>query len=248
MARLGDKTAIITGAASGIGRATARRFVEEGARVVASDLDAGKLSDEFGAVEGVVTVPADVTEPATPDLLVQAALEHFGHLDILVNNAGIVDRFLPVGEMTDEIWDSVLDVNLNAPFRLARRAVPVMLERGAGVIVNVGSIAGARGGRGGAAYTASKHGLRGLTENLSATYAPLGLRSVLVAPGGVETGISLGGEPSELGMATLEKSLVCSVRFASAEELASVILFVASDEASFISGAEIVADGGWTVC
>jgi NAD(P)-dependent dehydrogenase (short-subunit alcohol dehydrogenase family) len=248
MDRLAGKAAIVTGAASGIGRATTLRFVEEGARVLASDLDVGKLGEAFESREGVVAVPADVTEPATPELLVQSALDHFGALDILVNNAGIVDRFLPVGEMTDEIWEQVLDVNLNAPFRLARRAVPVMLEHGSGVIVNVGSIAGARGGRGGAAYTTSKHGLRGLTENLSATYAPLGLRSVLVAPGGVETGISLGGEPSALGMETLEKSLVCSVRFASAEELANVILFVASDEASFISGAEVVADGGWTVC
>jgi NAD(P)-dependent dehydrogenase (short-subunit alcohol dehydrogenase family) len=247
MDRLADKVAVITGAASGIGRATAERFVDEGARVIAADLDGDKLTEAFAGVGAVATVAADVTAPETPDALVRTALDRFSGLDILVNNAGIVDRFLPVGEMTDELWAHVLDVNLNAPFRIARSAVRVMLERGAGVIVNVGSVAGARGGRGGAAYTASKHGLRGLTESLSATYAPAGIRSVLVAPGGVETGISLGGEPSELGMATLEKSLVSNVRFASAEELANVILFLASDEASFISGAEIVADGGWTV-
>jgi len=247
MERLAGKVAIVTGAASGIGRATTKRFVAEGARVVATDVAEEQLAEEFDDVGTVTTVVADVTAGETPDLLVRTALERFSGLDVLVNNAGIVDRFLPVGEMTDELWARVLEVNLGAPFRLARAAVRVMLERGHGVIVNVGSVAGARGGRGGAAYTASKHGLRGLTENLSATYAPSGIRSVLVAPGGVETGIGLGGEPSELGMETLQKSLVCSVRTAAPEELAAVILFAASDEASFISGEEIVADGGWTV-
>jgi NAD(P)-dependent dehydrogenase (short-subunit alcohol dehydrogenase family) len=150
--------------------------------------------------------------------------------------------------MTDELWARVMDINLNAPFRLCRAAIPVMLESGGGVIVNVGSVAGARGGRGGAAYTTSKHGLRGLTENIAAVYARAGIRAVLVAPGGVATGISLGGETSDLGMAALQRSLACNVRIAEPAEVANVILFAASDEASFVNGEEIVADGGWTVC
>jgi NAD(P)-dependent dehydrogenase (short-subunit alcohol dehydrogenase family) len=245
MDRLSGKVAIITGAASGIGLATTKRFIDEGASVVATDLKADVLELQLEG-SGAVPVAVDITDPRAPDLLVRKALEHFGKLDIVINNAGIVDRLLPVVEMTDEVWERVFDVNLKAPFRLCREAIPTMLEAGGGVIVNVGSIAGARGGRGGAAYTASKHGLRGLTENIAAVYAPQGIRAVLVAPGGVQTGISLGGEASEVGMALLQKTLATNVRFATPDELAGIILFLASEEAGFINGAEIVADGGWT--
>jgi NAD(P)-dependent dehydrogenase (short-subunit alcohol dehydrogenase family) len=248
MARLDGKTAVVTGAAGGIGLATVRRFVEEGARVVATDVAGDRLEAALGGEAAVVRVAADITASDTPARLVEAAASLSGRFDVLVNNAGVVDRFLPVGEMTDELWARVMDINLHAPFRVCRAAIPVMLAAGGGVIVNVGSVAGARGGRGGAAYTASKHGLRGLTENIAAVYAPAGIRAVLVAPGGVDTGISLGGEPSELGMAALQRSLACNVRVAQPEEVANVILFAASDEASFVNGEEIIADGGWTVC
>ena len=248
MDRLSGKVAIVTGAAKGIGLATCRRFLREGAVTVATDVEGERLEEALGGEAGVSTVTAEITDPAAPDLLVGAALERHGRLDILVNNAGIVDRFLAVAEMPDEVWERVMEVNLSAPFRLCRRAIPEMMAEGGGVIVNVGSVAGARGGRGGAAYTASKHALRGLTENMAATYGPSGLRAVLVAPGGVETGISLGGEASEVGMAALQKTLACNVRMAQPEELADVILFLASDEASFINGEEVVADGGWTIC
>ncbi|HEY6957761.1 MAG TPA: SDR family oxidoreductase, partial [Candidatus Limnocylindria bacterium] len=163
----------------------------------------------------------------------------------LVNNAGIMDRFLPAGELTDELWNKVIAVNLTAPMLLCRAALPHLIAS-KGVIVNVSSIGGLFGGRAGAAYTASKHGLIGLTKNIAATYAADGVRAVAVAPGGVNTGISIGGEPSARGYAALQKSLTAAVRMAEPCELAAVITFVASGEASFVNGEVLVADGGWT--
>jgi NAD(P)-dependent dehydrogenase (short-subunit alcohol dehydrogenase family) len=241
--RLQGRVAIVTGAGSGIGLAITKRFIEEGARVVGGDIVDDHLA-VLGGLAGVTPVRADVTAPADAARLVAAA-EGLGRLDVVVNNAGIVDRFLPVGEMTDEVWQRVLAVNLTGPMLLSRAALPAMLKAGHGVIVNIASVAGLAGAKAGAAYTASKHGLVGLTENIAATYAADGIRCVAIAPGGVNTGISLGGEPSERGYAALNRTMGAALRAAEPGEIAAVAAFLASDEASFVNGAVIVADGGW---
>ncbi len=243
MERLKGKVAIITGAGLGIGLAMTRRFVEEGAKVVGGDISPIGL-EQLQTIANVTPVRADVTSQADIDRLVETA-QSLGGLDIVVNNAGIVDRFLPVDEVSDEVWQHVLAVNLTGPMLLSRAAIPVMRRAGHGVIINIASVGGLRGGVAGAAYTTSKHGLIGLTENTAAMYASEGIRCVAIAPGGVSTNISLGGEPSSLGFSVLQKTMASNPRSGEANEIASVAAFLASDEASYINGAVIAVDGGW---
>ncbi len=243
--RFAGRAAVVTGAGSGIGLATARKLADQGAWVLAGDIAAERL-EQLGRIEGVHTLVGDVSVRVDAEELVDTAVARFGRLDILVNNAGVVDRFLPIAELTDEVWENVLGVNLAGPMYTTRVAVPALLATGGGVIVNVSSIGGVTGGRAGCAYTVSKHGLIGMTRNVAAEYGREGIRCVAVCPGGVDTGIPLGGEPSERGLETLQLTQIAMPRLASAEEIADVILFAASDEASFVNGTTIVADGGWT--
>jgi len=245
MADLEGKVAIVTGAGSGIGLEMSRRFAEQGASVVAADVSEEGLR-RAEAAEGVSVVRADVSSAHDVEGMVGVAIERHGRLDVLINNAGILDRFLPAAETLDELWDRVLGVNLTGPFLATKHAIGPMLEGMGGVIVNIASVGGLRGGAAGAAYTASKHGLIGLTKNTAANYAADGIRCVANCPGGVDTGIAPGGEPSERGYATLNRVLTPMPRLASPAEMANIALFCASDEASFLNGAVIVADGGWT--
>jgi NAD(P)-dependent dehydrogenase (short-subunit alcohol dehydrogenase family) len=243
--RLADRVAIVTGAGSGIGAAIVRRFVDEGAFVVAADIKAESLGRYAGA-DAIAPLAADVSRSADAERMVKVALDRFGKLDIVVNNAGIVDAFLPVGEVTDQVWDRVLAVNLTGPMMVSRAAIKVMLPAGGGAVVNIASVGGLVGGRAGAAYTASKHGLIGLTRNIAATYLKDRIRCNAICPGGVDTGIALGGEPSKRGYEALSRTLATNPRTAKPEEIAAVAAFLASDEASFVNGAVVVADGGWT--
>ncbi|HZU17536.1 MAG TPA: glucose 1-dehydrogenase [Candidatus Dormibacteraeota bacterium] len=243
--RLAGKVAIVTGAGSGIGSAIVRRFRQEGASVVAVDLRPEGLGHHLED-HGVFPLVGDVTSSRDVAAMVGAAGERFGGVDILCNNAGILDRLLPVAEMTDDVWRRVLEVNLTGPMMLCRAAIPAMLRGSGGAIVNIASVGGLLGSRGGAAYTASKHGLIGLTRNIAATYGREGLRCNAICPGAVETGISLGGEPSPRGYRTLERALAANIRTGDPNEIAAVAAFLASDDASFVNGAVVVVDGAWT--
>jgi NAD(P)-dependent dehydrogenase (short-subunit alcohol dehydrogenase family) len=203
--KLQDTVAIVTGAGSGIGLAITERFLAEGARVVAGDIAEAHLAT-LQKLPGANAVRADVTVQADLDRLVATA-EGLGRLDIMVNNAGIMDRFLPVGEVDDDLWERVLAVNFTAPMRLVRAALPAMLRAWHGVIINIASVGGLAGARAGATYVSSKHGVIGLTRNIAATYGSDGIRCVAIAPGGANTGISIGGVPSERGFAALNRTL-----------------------------------------
>ncbi|RSM48655.1 KR domain-containing protein [Amycolatopsis balhimycina DSM 5908] len=244
--RFEGRTVVVTGAASGIGRATASRIAREGGRVVAVDVSAGRL-DEFAAELGapeLVAVPADITDESGVARILAAAGPR---IDGLANVAGIVDDFSPAHEVSDELWRRVFAVNVEGTFRLIRAVVPAMLKAGSGAIVNVASEAALRGSAAGIAYTASKHAVVGITRSCAFMYGPHGIRVNAVAPGGVATGIGLPGEPSEFGQGRIGEFLGLIPPIATAEQLAASITFLLADDGVNVNGALLPSDGGWSV-
>ncbi|MGH7301919.1 MAG: 3-oxoacyl-ACP reductase FabG [Candidatus Rokuibacteriota bacterium] len=244
--RLGDKVALITGAAGGIGAATARRFAREGAHVAVNDARAEGLGTVAGEIRAAgvkaLVLPGDVTKKAECDRMVQEVTRVFGRLDILINNAGI-NRDAMAAKMTEEQWDAVLSVNLKGTFLCAQAALPGMRERAWGRVVNTSSI-GSLGNIGQSNYAASKAGVIGLTKTLALEYAKYGVTVNAVAPGPVMTAM-LAGVPD-----AIRERIIAQVpvgRIASPDEIASVHVFLASDEAAFITGQVIFADGGMSV-
>ncbi|RMI04839.1 SDR family NAD(P)-dependent oxidoreductase [Cellulomonas triticagri] len=243
--RFTGRTVVVTGAGSGIGRATVVRLHAEGATVVATDVAGDRLVALAADLPGdrLRTVTGDVAEDATVEAVVAAA---DGRLDGLANVAGIMDGFLPAGEVDDATWDLVLRVNLTAPQKLVRAALPLLLD-GGGAIVNVASEAALRGSAAGAAYTASKHGLVGLTRHVAFAYGPQGVRANVVAPGPVVTGIT-GEMRSALGAARSGPVLqAVGLVPVGPEHLASAITWLLSDESANVNGAVLPSDGGWSV-
>lgn len=249
--KLQDKVAVVTGAASGMGRAIAILYAKEGAKVVVSDLTlegAGATVADITAFGGIATaVEADITKEGDVYKLIKAALNTYGTVDILVNNAGIMDNFSPVGDVTDELWEKVFAVNVTGAMRTIRQAMPVFLEKGAGIIINIASVGGLYGSRAGAAYTASKHAVIGLTKNTGFQYAEKGIRCNAIAPGGVNTNISASfKEANQEGMNKAMAGATFNPRNGEPEDIARVALFLASQDASFVNGTVITADAGWT--
>lgn len=247
--RLDGKVAVVTGAASGIGLATARRFVAEGAHVVAADWHADGIVAATRAIGGsIVSLVANVAEKADCVGMIDHAVKTFGRIDILVNNAGVMDLFQSVADVDDDTWRRVMSVNVDGPMYAMRCAVPLMLGQGGGAIVNIASVAGLGGGSAGAAYTASKHALIGLTKSTAFQYARAGLRCNAIASGGVSTNIMQSVEAERLDQAALARlSAYHATNPGTLEpdDLANVVLFLASDEARHINGAILPADMGW---
>lgn len=244
--RFTGKTVIVTGAASGIGKATASRIAREGGRVIASDIAADRLEalkTELPDAD-ITTVAGDLTTQEAIDAVIAAAGER---IDALANVAGINDDFSPAGETTDAVWDRVIAINLTAPFKLMRAVLPLMEAAGAGTVLNVASEAGLRGNASGNAYTASKHGIIGVTKSAAFMYGPKGIRVNSVAPGGVATGIPMPPNMSSAGSARLAPFQQAIPSVATAEQLAASITFLLSDDAVNINGAIVASDGGWSV-
>jgi len=191
--RLQDKVAVITGAASGIGRSMARCFAAEGAQVVAVDLDGDRL-EKVAAELDCEAVVADITSAEGLKAITDR------RVDILCNNAGILDRLTPLLDVDDALWDQILSVNLTAPFKLCRAVLPGMIEAGGGTIVNTCSAASLSGGRAGCAYTASKHGLLGLTRSIAWYYGEKGIRCNAIAPGAIQTKMHMREMPMVAGL------------------------------------------------
>jgi NAD(P)-dependent dehydrogenase (short-subunit alcohol dehydrogenase family) len=244
--RFEGRTVIVTGAASGIGRATAGRVAREGGRVVAVDLAADRLAQLPADLDGadLTTVTADITQPADIERIVAAAGQQ---IHGLANVAGVADDFSPIHEVSDEMWARMFAVNVDGLFRLTRAVVPVMLAAGRGAIVNVASEAALRGSAAGVAYTASKHAVVGITRSAAFMYGPQGLRVNAVAPGGVATGMRGSGTPSEFGQERLSPHHALMPPIATAEHLAASITFLLSDDGVNINGAVLPSDGGWSV-
>jgi len=251
--RLEGKVAVITGAGSGMGRSMASLFASEGASVVAAEWNADSLAEVVAEVEaagGTITgVEGDVSKQADCAKIVDAAVAAYGGIDVLCNNAGVMDVNQGVAELTDEIWERVLGVNLNGPMYLSRVAVPVMIGRGGGSIINTASVAGVGGAAAGAAYTASKHGLIGLTKNTAWRYQPDGIRCNAIAAGAVQTNIMNSVDQTKMdpgGIARSQLYYGCIPAQLEAVDIARLALFLASDESRYINGAIIPADAGWT--
>ncbi|MBW3520115.1 SDR family NAD(P)-dependent oxidoreductase [Flavobacterium sp. NKUCC04_CG] len=243
MKRLENKTAIITGGASGIGKATVELFVKEGAQVVIADFsDSGKELEERLNREGHQTlfVKTDVTSEEAVKNMVAKTVEKFGKLDILYANAGIANDG-NIDELEYDKWKRTIDINLNGVFLSDKYAIMQMLKQGTGgAIVNAGSIHSFVGKVGVTAYASAKGGVKLLTQTLGATYGKKGIRVNAVAPGYIDTPLIHGANTQDL------VNLHPMGRLGTPEEVAKAVLFLASDDASFISGTEILVDGGYT--
>ena len=242
--RFTGKTVIITGAGSGIGRATASRVAREGGRVIAVDVNGAGLqefADEHSDFD-VVVVRADITSQTDVDQVVAAAGDT---IDGLANIAGIMDKMAGIAAVTDDVWDRVMSVNVTGMMRLTRAVLPAMLAAKRGSIVNIASEAGLRGSAAGVAYTASKHAVVGLTKSTAFIYGPQGVRVNAVAPGPVMTGIEgtfsdpVAAERIQLAMAVLPA-------LAEPEALAASISFLLSDDGVNLNGVILPSDGGWS--
>jgi len=249
---LEGKVAIITGAGSGIGRATANLLAKNGSSVVVVDLLADRVNQvvaEIRAAGGKATGAAmDLSTKAGVEKMVDDALSSQGRVDVLHNNAGIMDGVRPVADTPDDVWEKVININLNAPFWASRRAIPSMLKQGGGTIINTASVAGLFGGIAGAAYTVSKHGLIGLTRNIAAFYGAKGIRCNAMVLGAVNTNIGVGpGQPNPAGMEHMGKVTSMMPRLGEPAEIAELALFLASPRSSYVNGSCIVIDDGWTV-
>jgi len=258
---LADRTAVVTGAGSGLGRAIALALAARGARVAAVDLDAASAEETakmIGAAGGRAgAFQADTSAAADVDRAMTAAVNRFGPLEIMVNNAGILDGYFSVDEMSEAVWRRVIDIDLTGVFLGCKRALAEMLPRGRGRIVNMASVAGLNGSGGGAAYIAAKHGVVGLTRQMAVAYSARGITVNAVCPGAIPTGLRknsqgiLGpGVPdmSGRGVAVSDeqvRALVPAGRRGTVEDIASAVCYLASDEAGYITGHTMVVDGGW---
>ena len=244
MGRLSGKVAIITGAARGMGEATARLFASEGAKVALGDviIEQGEaVAKDIG--DAAFFQKLDVTDDDNWKSFIQAVLDKFGTIDVLVNNAGLV-HFTPIEHFNPADADKILGVNTIGPMLGAKHVSPIMKAAGKGSIVNISSVDGLRGCNGLTLYTASKWALRGLTKSLAYELGTSGIRVNSVHPGGVDTpmGNARNLPAEQLNMAFRRVPLQ---RIGQPEEIANASLFLATDEASYISGAELAVDGGW---
>ncbi len=246
--RHSGKTAIVTGAGNGIGRATVLRLLQEGAQVIGCDVNETALDEtrELLATEGLEAklLVANVMQQADVDRVVGEAGPD---LDIVANVAGIMDHFLPLGEMDDDTWERVMGVNVTGVMRLSRAAIPVFEARGKGVFVTVASKASLGGGAAGTAYATSKHAVIGLVKSIAYLYGPKGIRSNAVLPGAVATAIATTATP-DVPWAfdrAMQAMATAGSGIAEADQIAAAISWLASEEASNINGALLTDDGGW---
>jgi NAD(P)-dependent dehydrogenase (short-subunit alcohol dehydrogenase family) len=242
MARLSGKAAIVTGAASGIGRASAELFAAEGATVLAVDRPGTNLVFDHAAV---TPLEADVAEQAAPARIVKAALEAFGRLDILYNNAGIGASVL-AHEMTDEAWDRIQAIDLRAVFRLTREAIPHVIRSPAGRVISTASVMAEFTDYGLAAYCAAKAGVVGLTRTLALELGKHGVTANAILPGAIRTGMTQQNfSDPRIAEIWARKSVLR--RLGEPVDVARLALFLASDDAGFVTGQAIAADGGLTL-
>ncbi|MEH7453172.1 SDR family NAD(P)-dependent oxidoreductase [Gottfriedia acidiceleris] len=245
--RLKDKVAVITGGGSGIGRATAIRFAKEGAKIVIADINEVTGEETLGIIkelnEEAIFIKTNVGESKSIQNLMKRAVEHFGRIDILFNNAGIGNSEVRSVDLAEEEWDQVIDVNLKSVFLGIKYAIPELKKSGNGVIINTASLLGLKGRKYVSAYNASKGGVVLLTQNAALEYGKYNIRVNAIAPGIIDTNIIKDWKNDERKWPILSRANALG-RIGTPEEIASAALFLASDEASFVTGATLSVDGG----
>lgn len=252
--KLKDKVAIVTGASSGMGKAIATEFAKEGATVYAVARRMEKLEELVKQVEEyngkIIPFVADLMDLNSAANVILEVNNKEGKLDILVNNAGIMDNFAGVGNFNDEALKNIFQLNTFTPFYTSREAVKIFEKQGFGNIINIASVGGLNGARGGSIYTASKHAVIGLTKNTAYIYTKKNIRCNAICPGGVETNISKGVYMQDIDKEAREIILpatnATNPKFGKPEEIAKVAVFLASDDSGFINGQAIAVDAGWT--
>ncbi len=252
-----DKVTIVTGGASGIGRATALLFAQEGARVAIFDRDeagGGQAAEEIRANGGrAIFLQTDVSLAPDVESAVKRAVEEFGRLDVIFNGAGLSGRKWgdgPTADCTEEAWDRVLAINLKSVFLGCKYALPEMLKAGGGAIVNLSSVLGLVGGDedfATHAYAASKGGIISLTRAIAAYYAPQKIRANVICPGLIATPMSQRAQSNEAIRARLSELQPLTGDFGQPIDVAQAALYLASDQAKFVTGTVLTVDGGWTV-
>lgn len=242
-----SKVALVTGGGSGIGEACVHEFARRGARVVVADFNlegAERVANDAGGRDKALAVKVDVADPSSVEAMVAATVDAFGRLDVAVNNAGIGGEQNPTGAYSIESWDRVIAVNLSGVFYCMRYEIPAMLQNGGGSIVNMASILGSVGFANSAAYVAAKHGVLGLTKSAALEYGTQNIRANSVGPGFILTPLLTNNLTEEARQAI--SGLHAMKRMGSSEEVATLVAYLASDAASFITGSYHVVDGGYT--
>ena len=243
------KVVVVTGAGSGMGRAMVQEFAAKGAKVAALDINldsASKTVADLPEPDMGLAVKVDVSSPESVSAAMAEVDTWAGRVDVLCSNAGIVDSFRPAHEIPLEEWYRPIAVDLTGPFLMARAVIPGMLERGAGAIINTASISSLSAAGGGSAYTAAKHGVLGLTRQLTFDYGRRGIRVNAICPGATLTGLTMPeGGSDTLPDTESELARIPARRWCQPEEIAKLAVFLASDDADYIHGTAMVIDGGW---
>lgn len=250
MKRLEGKVVVITGSAFGMGKVTAQRMAEEGAKIVVFDYNEagaqGTAKEIVDAGYEATAFVGDVSKWEDVDAAINLAVEIYGQLDVMINNAGILDDFTPIVDLDNDFWQRIIDINLTGVMYGCKRAIQEFQKQGTGGnIINTASVGGLRGGQAGVAYTASKHGVIGITRTVATEVAKDNIRVNSICPGGIETEMTkdLMNTPE---MQAIVQATVPMARFGVGEDVANGMIFLASDESKYITGTELNIDGGLT--
>lgn len=252
MRKLDSKVAIVTGSGSGLGKEIALTYANEGAKIVVADFNEQGLEQTVSEIKALgkeaIGIKVDISKEEDIVKMVEETIKSFGTIDILVNNAGVGDNMQAATNVTDDTWERVMNINVTGTMRAIRKVLPTYIEKGKGVIVNMASIAGLTGGRGGLAYTASKHAIVGMTKNVASHYGPQNIRCNAIGPAHVQTGFAASNftNVDQFGMEASTRGVHLMPKAGTTQDIANIALFLASDDSAYINGVTIAADAGWS--